>query len=253
MKPADRKARIAARFGAAAERYDAASPLQREAASSLARRVLALPPASRVLEIGCGTGHLTRELLGRVGSEWTVSDIAPPMVAACLRSNPGVRGVVMDAEQPTLPAQSFDLVVSSLTAQWFADLPRAFAALCALLAPGGRIALATLGDGSFAEWRAAHAALGLRAATPDYPSVEQLARAFPDYMRVAVEEESIAPPLGEPLDFLRGLRVIGADTPRAGAAPLGAGRMRQVLKRLAADAPNGVGYHLLYAIAQRPV
>ena len=253
MTPADRKARIAARFGAAVERYDAQSPLQRKAAARLAGRVLALGLSPRrVLEVGCGTGHLTRELRDRIGGEWTVSDIAPAMVAACLRNNPGVAGVVMDAEHPVVAAGSFDLVVSSLTAQWFVDLPAALAALCGLLAPGGRLAIATLGAGSFAEWRAAHAALGLRAATPAYPSADEFLRAFPDFMQARVEEESIAVPLEDPLDFVRGLRAIGADTPAAGTAPLGAGRMRQVLRRLAADAPGGVGYHLLYAIARRP-
>lgn len=253
MNPADRKARIAARFDAAAERYDAHSPLQREAAARLARRVLALdlPPDCRVLEVGCGTGHLTRELRGRVGGQWTVSDIAPAMVAACLRGNPGVAGLVMDAEQPSLDGP-FDLVVSSLTAQWFGDLPGALAKLCGLLAPGGHLALATLGAGSFAEWRAAHAALGLQAATPAYPTAVELAQAFPNSAPAAIAEETLAVPLAEPLDFVRGLRAIGADTPAAGAAPLGAGQMRKVLKRLAADAPDGVGYHLLYAVARRP-
>ncbi len=253
MTPDDRKARIAARFGAAASRYDAQSPLQREAAARLARRVLALslPPPCRVLEVGCGTGHLTRELRGPVGGEWTVSDIAPAMVAACVRNHPGVVGLVMDAEHPVVEAGSFDLVVSSLTAQWFADLPAALAALCGLLAPGGRLALATLGSGSFGEWRAAHAALGLRAATPAYPSADELTHAFPAFVRASVEEETLAAPLDDPLDFVRGLRAIGADTPAEGTSPLGAGQMRKVLRRLAADAPEGVGYHLLYAVAER--
>jgi len=253
MSAEDRKARIAARFGAAAERYDAHSPLQREAAARLARRVLAfdLPPACRVLEVGCGTGHLTRELRGRIGGEWTVSDIAPAMVTACVRNNPGVAGVVMDAEHPVVEAGRFDLVVSSLTAQWFADLPAALAALCGLLAPGGHLALATLGSGSFGEWRAAHAALGLRTATPAYPSAVELERAFPAFVRATVAEESIAAPLDDPLDFVRGLRAIGADVPAAGSAPLGAGQMRKVLRLLASDAPGGVGYHLLYAVAGR--
>lgn len=252
MTPLDRKARIAARFDAAAERYDAHSPLQREAAARLARRVLALdlPQDRRVLEVGCGTGHLTRELRGRIGGEWTVSDIAPGMVAACVRANPGVAGLVMDAEQPSLGGP-FDLIVSSLTAQWFGDLPAALAKLCRLLAPGGRIALATLGAGSFAEWRAAHAALGLRAATPAYPTAAELERAFPDSVRTAIDEETLAVPLADPLDFVRGLRAIGADTPAAGTAPLNAGQLRKVLRKLAADAPEGVGYHLLYAVAAR--
>lgn len=253
MTTADRKARIAARFGAAAGRYDALSPLQRETAARLARRILALPlPASgRVLEIGCGTGHLTRELHGRIGGDWIVSDIAPAMVAACAGAVPGPRPLVMDAERPALAPASVDLIVSSLTAQWFADLPAALASLCALLVPGGTLALATLGAGTFAEWHAAHAALGLHAATHDYPQADQLARAFPAFMQTQVAEEQLVVPQA-PLEFLRGLRAIGADTPRAGTRPLGSGQMRQVLRQLAVDATGGMSYRLLYAIAQRP-
>lgn len=250
-----RKTRIAARFDAAAARYDAHSPLQREAAQRLARRVLALPgPAPRrVLEIGCGTGHLTRALCERLGGEWTLSDIAPAMVRSCADTLAAPRHhVVMDAERPAFADGSFDLVVSSLAAQWFADLPAALAALCALLAPGGRLAIATLGDGTFAEWRRAHAALGLAAATHDYPAADELARAFPAFMRTEVFEENLLAPLGSPLDFARGLRAIGADTPRPGARPLGAGQLRRVLQRLADEAPTGIAYRLLYAIAQRP-
>ncbi|MBI4984426.1 MAG: methyltransferase domain-containing protein [Rhodocyclales bacterium] len=248
----DHKSRIAARFGAAANDYDAHSPLQRTAAQRLAQRVkrLTLPAAPRVLEIGCGTGHLTRELLPALGGEWFVSDIAPAMLAACRREfGPALRYLAMDGERPATAAASFDLIVSSLTAQWFADLPRALPALTDLLAPGGCLALATLGKNTFAEWRAAHAAAGLRAATPDYPDAQTLALAFPAGMAVAVDEEDFAEPLTDALDFMRGLRRIGADTPAPGSRPLTPGRMRQVLRSFAAGGQTR--YHLLYAIAFR--
>jgi malonyl-CoA O-methyltransferase len=250
----ERKQRIAARFGAAADRYDDASPLQREAALRLARRVRSLPlPANpRVLEIGCGTGHLTRALLPDIGGEWFVSDIAQPMVRACRRHVPDAHCLVMDGERPALRKGGFDLIVSSLAAQWFADLPAALAALTALLAPGGRIALVTLGAGTFAEWRAAHRAHGLAAATPDYPDAAALVRAFPAGIAVAVETESLRVPAGGALDFARSLRAIGADTPRPGARPLAAGQLRRVMRSLAANEAPQTTYELLYAVAERP-
>jgi malonyl-CoA O-methyltransferase len=249
----ERKARIAARFGAAAAGYDAASPLQREAATRLAQRIAALPrpAAPRVLEIGCGTGHLTRALAPVIGGTWTITDIAPEMVAACRADGfPAAHYFVMDGEHPACAPGSFDLVVSSLAAQWFADLPAALAGLATLLAPGGRIALATLGAATFAEWRAAHAAQGLRAATPDYPDRERLRQSFPAALTTQVTEETFVAPLEQPLDFVRGLRAIGADTPAPGSRPLTAGQLRRVLSALAA--PAGMSYHLLYAVAMKP-
>lgn len=250
----DHKARIAGRFGAAAAAYDAHSPLQREAAQRLAAKVkgLALPANPRVLEIGCGTGHLTRALLPAVGGDWFVSDIAPAMAQECRQRLGGqAHYLVMDGERPALADGRFDLIVASLAMQWFADLPATLAGLARLLAPGGRIALATLGAGTFAEWRAAHAAAGLAPATPAYPDAAALRSAFPPDMAVELAEENYVEPCADPLDFVRGLRRIGADTPAPGSRPLTAGQMRRVVRAFAAAENPAISYRLLYAIALR--
>lgn len=249
------KSRIAARFGAAAPEYEAHSQVQRQAAARLAERVmaLALPASPRVLEIGCGTGHLTRALLPTIGGDWLVSDIAPAMVQTCRNElgDCGARFAVMDGEAPALAPGRFDLIVASLAAQWFADLPMAFASLADLLAPGGCIAIATLGIDTFAEWRAAHEVAGVNAATPTYPNALELARAFPAELSLEIEEEVVVEPFADPLEFVRGLRRIGADTPAPGSTPLSAGQLRQVLQTLADARQGGMSYHLLYAIALR--
>ncbi|MGE5468081.1 MAG: methyltransferase domain-containing protein [Ignavibacteria bacterium] len=249
-----RKSRIAARFGAAAPDYEAHSQVQRQAAQRLAERVIAmsLPPRPRVLEIGCGTGHLTRELLPAIGGDWLVTDIAPAMVCTCRGDvGDGACYAVMDGEMPALAPGRFDLIVASLAAQWFLDLPGALDRLSALLAPGGCLAIATLGTDTFAEWRAAHAEAGVVPATPEYPDALELASAFPDGMTVEVEEEVLLEPFADPLEFVRGLRRIGADTPAPGTVPLTAGQLRQVLRTLADARHAGTSYHLLYAIALR--
>ncbi|HEX8987088.1 MAG TPA: methyltransferase domain-containing protein [Rhodocyclaceae bacterium] len=248
------KSRIAARFGAAAPDYEAHSQVQRQAALRLAERVTArtLAGRPRVLEIGCGTGHLTRALLPAIGGDWIVSDIAPAMVDACRRDiGAAARYAVMDGESPAFAPGSFDLIVASLAAQWFVDLPGSLAALCDLLAPGGCIAIATLGIDTFAEWRAAHETAGLVAATPAYPDAEALARAFPPGVACEIEEEVVLEPFADPLEFVRGLRRIGADTPAAGSLPLSAGQLRQVMRALADARHAGTSYHLLYAIGLR--
>jgi malonyl-CoA O-methyltransferase len=252
-----RKQRIAARFGASTPHYDAGTPVQREVAQRLAERIkrLSLPQPLRVLEIGCGTGHLTLALAPAIGGDWLITDIAPDMVAECARrcASAGVaaRFAVMDGEQPEMATGATDLIVSSLAAQWFEDLPGAVHRLSRLLAPGGRIILATLGEGSFMEWRAAHAALGFAAATPHYPDATRLARSFPPGMRVSVAEETLREPFAEPLDFLRRLRAIGADTPAADTRPLSAGQLRRVIRKLEQQGATAISYRVLYATAER--
>ena len=78
-----RNAAIGARFGRAAARYEAHAPAQRAAARRLAEDIarLDLPPRPRILEIGCGTGLLTRELARRLGpADWMLTDISPAML-----------------------------------------------------------------------------------------------------------------------------------------------------------------------------
>ena len=140
-KEAHIKAAIAAAFSAAAGSYDAAAGVQRRVAGELAQRIARLPlDQPRVLEIGCGTGFLSRELLALDPRELLLTDIAPTMIGRC---------------RATL------------------------ARLARQLAPGGTLAFATLATDSFREWRDAHEVLGLTAATRTYPSVAALRTMLP--------------------------------------------------------------------------
>ena len=236
-----------AAFGRAAN-YDAHARTQRRVAASLAGRIAALPrpEAPRVLEIGCGTGFLTAALRPRIGGDWTVTDLAPEMLARCrarIGEAPGLRYRVLDGERPGLTEGGFDLICASLAFQWFADLPAALARLRALLAPGGRIAFATMAEESFAEWRAAFAAAGLEPATPRYPSIAFLA-SLPG---TTVGEEHIVEQHADARAFLAALRGIGAHSPRAGHRPLSAAKLRRVMAAFEAGGAR-VTYHVAYGV-----
>jgi malonyl-CoA O-methyltransferase len=238
--------RVAASFDAAAESYDAHSAVQRHAARRLAGIIAnsSLLPRARVLEVGCGTGHLTRLLSVHLsGARILATDIAPAMVAACRLRLPQHDYAVMDGTRPGV-AGGFDLVCANLAAQWFADLPAALARLAALLVPGGLLALSLLGEGSFREWRAAHAALGLAPGTPPFPSAADCHASFPaGALQLDVETHVDRP--DSALGFLRSLRALGADTAAPGHEPLTAGQLRRVMQELGA-AP-AITYQLIYA------
>ena len=241
--------RVAARFGAAADTYDAHSPAQRHAAARLAGLIATagLPPRPHVLEIGCGTGHLTEHLaLQLPGARIIATDIAPAMVAACrvrLGDVPRLAYATLDGTQPAVRGP-FDLVCANLAAQWFVDQPAALASLTALLAPGGLLAVSLLGAETFREWRAAHARQGLTAGTLPFPGVRQCRAAFPaGQLRLDIETWIDHP--ASALDFLRSLRAIVADTPAPGHARLSPAQLRRVLHMMG-DAPT-IGYELIYA------
>jgi len=237
---------IAHSFGRAAASYDAHSAPQRHAAQRLAELIAAepLPARPRVLEIGCGTGHLTEALQRRAASaEFFCSDIAPAMVAACRARSPQPRYLVMDGERPAVGG-GFDIVCANLAAQWFRDLPGTLARLAALLAPGGLLAISTLGAESFGEWKSVHATLGLRAGTLPFVTATTLRDAFPAG-EIVIDEEMFVDRADAALELPRRLRAIGATTPAPGHRPLNAGQLRRVLRALGPE--PALSYQLIYA------
>ena len=74
------KSRVAQSFAAASPNYEDAADFQRLVADRLAGKIAGapLPRRPRILEIGCGTGFLTRSLSQRLpAARWLVTDIAP--------------------------------------------------------------------------------------------------------------------------------------------------------------------------------
>jgi malonyl-CoA O-methyltransferase len=235
--------RIADRFGRAASTYESATPIQRQVAGRLADRILAsgLKPAARVAEFGCGTGYLVRALGPQLQPGlWVATDLAPAMAAAARASTPLV--AVMDAARPAL-APGFDLVCSSLTLQWLANPAAAVTAWRGLVRHGGRLAVATLIEGSFAEWREAVAEAGATSAGPAFPSFEQARSWFGS--DAAVETLTLSERHPSALHFLRALRAAGTDAADSGA--LGAGIMRRAMTGFGARG-CAVSYRVLLAV-----
>ena len=103
------------------------------------------PDGARVLEVGCGPGHLSTRLAQR-GFDVTGLDLDPAMIArARANTDPAVdRGgrrpsfLVGDAASLAFPDGSFDLVVSTLSMHHWADPAAGLAEIGRVLCPGGR-------------------------------------------------------------------------------------------------------------------
>lgn len=247
MTGAGFRQRVAARFAASAASYDAHSDVQRHAASTLAGLIVtaSLPPRPRVLEIGCGTGHLTTLLATHLpGARILATDIAPAMVAACRARFPALDFAAMDGTQPAV-AGPFHLVCANLAAQWFDDLPAALDRLARLLVPGGVLALSLLGDGTFREWRDAHARLDLKDGILPFHSAGDCRAAFPDRGALDLQWETWIDRPATGIDFLRSLRALGADTPVSGHKPLSPAKLHRILREL--GKPPAITYELIFA------
>ena len=150
------KNRVADRFKASAATYEHKAIVQKEISRQLVAIVDRYGVAGwrRVLEIGCCTGVLTEFLCRRERIDRLfVNDLVPELcnyterrVAASVGS---VKSISGDIEQAILP-QHLDLVVSSSTFQWMADLPELMKKIAAALNHGGHLAFSIFGP---APWR----------------------------------------------------------------------------------------------------
>lgn len=135
-----------------AERYHRLSEPQLQWGRKVLSR-LAPMSGERILDVGCGTGRLTSEILLLIGRGCVVGvDSSEAMLAeaAARRHVPsaGLRDAMqapgrvhfVRADGANLPfAGAFDAVVSTAALHWIPDHERLFASIYVALAPGGRL------------------------------------------------------------------------------------------------------------------
>ena len=112
---------------------------RREVIAALIRRRISLKPDSRILEVGCGTGH-NLGMLGQFGSveALEVDETARTLAEERLGKS------VFSAPLPELagiPEQHYDLVAAFDVVEHIADDKSAIAAIAKVLKPGGRLVL----------------------------------------------------------------------------------------------------------------
>ena len=106
----------------------------------------------RVLDVGCGTGALAAALAERAQARvWGVEPSSEMLAVARARVPRGVGLKQGSAEELPFKDGWFDRVVMSLVVH-LVDRPRALADACRVLAPDGRLAIATFDQAHFDTW-----------------------------------------------------------------------------------------------------
>ncbi|MBQ4279376.1 MAG: malonyl-ACP O-methyltransferase BioC [Rikenellaceae bacterium] len=246
---------IRRRFGRGFARYDRLAVVQQALCDELAGMIashIAGPP-SRALEIGTGTGFLTRRLIARYpDTEWFLNDIADESEAFLAPHTEGRRTTFLagDAERLALPRR-LDLVASASTVQWFDDLEAFAAQAIHALAPGGLLALSTFGPENFAEIRA------LTGESLEYLTPGELRGMLgaQGYTIAEAREHTTRLAFDTPGDVLRHIKATGVNSLRP--VRWGVGRFtrfeREYRERFA-DAAGRVSltYHPILVIARKP-
>lgn len=105
-------------------------------------------PDERILDIGCGTGHLTNKIRNE-GASVVGVDTSAQMIRAARHTYPGIRFVLADGVN--LPFdESFDAVFSNATLHWISNQDAVIESIASVLKPDGRFVAELGGSGNVA-------------------------------------------------------------------------------------------------------
>lgn len=229
--------RLRAAFDRASAGYEAAARLQARVSAELLARLAPFTFAPRVvLDLGCGTGRVTRELKRRYPRALVIAlDLAPGMLREARRHQRLWRRfarVCADALRLPLAAASVDLVFSSLVLQWCEPLEQALAEVRRVLRPGGFFAFSTFGPDTLKELRAAWAQADSLTHVNRFLDMHDVGDAIArsGLAEPVLDADRIELTYPDTLALMRDLKAIGAHNVNAGRPRtlLGAARLRRM-------------------------
>lgn len=134
---------IAHAFSRAAAHYDQYALLQQRLGRELLDHIQ--PQHNLILDLGCGTGFIARELQALQPASWVANlDLAWGMLQTLPAAAPKLQA---DAEQLPFATGAFNAITANLALQW-CHLPSVLAEAKRCLAPGGLLIFNTLMDGT---------------------------------------------------------------------------------------------------------
>ncbi|MEM7317271.1 MAG: methyltransferase domain-containing protein, partial [Planctomycetota bacterium] len=210
---------ILSEFDRASSTYQAHSEVQQEIARALANLLIeACPKPDTILELGCGTGNLTRLLAQQYpSSRIEATDASPSMLeeARRLMDESQVKYSELVIDSNLRLDSDWDLIASSMTLQWLKNLPQVIGRLADR---AQTLAFALPIHGTFANWIEAHHKIGRLPGTREFVTADELRDACADYDCVMTTED-FPVHYHRPIDFVKNLHYIGGNAPRPGHRP----------------------------------
>lgn len=111
--------------------------------------LLDVKPGEHILDIGCGTGHLTKQIQDK-GAIVKGTDSSPEMIAQAKTLFPGVDFAVENAAD-FFTEEKYDAVFSNAALHWVLDANGAIKSIYNALKPGGRFVAEMGGKGNVAK------------------------------------------------------------------------------------------------------
>jgi malonyl-CoA O-methyltransferase len=231
------KTKIRQAFSAASTTYDSVAALQRIVGYALLDKVDSNITGTLV-DLGCGTGFLTAELLHLNPEQLIAVDIAMPMLQATrnklLRwleqretyrisnANDGFHYTLpsllcADAEYLPLLNNSVNHVVSNLALQWCSNLQTVFTDIKRVLKPNGQLIFSTFAPQTLQELKAAWASVDDYAHVNDFYDEVQLKQFLHSagFVNIDITRTLYTPYYDSVLALMYELKQIGAHNVRA--------------------------------------
>ena len=214
---------VATNFSKNAATYENAAKFQEEAAVDFGSKLRELRKdfftQKKALELGAGTGFLSKELLKKLHlNSLKISDISDEMLQVCKNNlqrlefeNTKISFEHLNFNDPFLEEECFDLVVSAMSLQWAADLSLTIEFIANILKKNGMFCFTTLTDQTFKKLKAAFDGCGL-----DYPGPLMLSKqdivSSCDFCfkEIQIEISDYRVKYNSLLDFLRAVKQTGA-------------------------------------------
>lgn len=250
---------IARNFGRSAQTYHQRAEIQRKVADGLAASLRPwkdiLPPGP-ILEVGCGTGFLTGNMINEFPErDFVITDASAEMVQFAkeqLGEDRNRSFKVLNVDEIEETESKYACIVSNFAAQWFGDTAVGLEKLGKLLAPGGLLLVAFPGNHSFAEWYENCLQLGLPFTANPLPDVEEVVvKLSVGPFQIDYYENDLYQEFENALSFFRHIKEIGAGESLTGKS-LSVKQLRLLTKHWdEKESPVKVKWHVVYLAAKK--
>ena len=220
----DRKKLIKRNFSKFSTKYDTFAQQQKIGAEFLTKELLALKErivAGPILEIGCGTGLLSKSLVAIFNKRVIeITDLSEAMIKSCVKTIENHKGAKTDLVhfyqldgENVSQRNHYALIVSSFTIQWFQDLERSILKLVGALKKNGYLLLSFQGEGSFPEWQEQCRRIDIPWTANELPSWLRMEQTLiNEKVKAQFWQKKVELKFNSSKDFLNSLKYIGAGT-----------------------------------------
>lgn len=216
------KLKIKQSFSNAAHTYDGFAILQGQIAKDLIGKFeikswLENDSVETVIDIGCGTGFLTAEILKYHQGRVVALDLSHAMLSinrAKFENRADLNHICADAENLPLREGCTDLIFSSSTLQWCQNLPDMFLQFNNVLSKKGKLCMSLFGESTLQELKSAWAQVDQAQHVNHFYSADQIYQFLVNsgFCEIQITKQRYQLHYHSVLELKKALKGIGAQT-----------------------------------------